>query len=466
LEVKLNIRIIALFILINLTVSCGGSSESNADVNNQEVNLTLTTPVDTVTQKVTLQPVVVEKIVSNIFSYAAIKSDSSVVTWGKANYGGDSSEVQDILVGVNDIYATDAAFAALKDDGTVVTWGKANYGGDSSNVSSDLYNIKEIISTYSSFAALREDNTVISWGLNSKGYYQTLLTDVRHFVASRSYFSAIKNDGSIVYWNNNNLEDITSYAPSITQLISSNSDVFAAILTSGEVISWGNSKLLENFPKNGLYGVKKVYSTGSGFLAILDDETTKYWGIERNNTLGVNPSATLANVKSVKFSGTSNTIALNATGTVISWGLYHEKDNIYSAKNWEIYNDYPKTLPIIDHIYGFSASSLSPPAFGASDKNGNLYLWGGIGLPKKPINNIELVVGAGGAIAALKRDKTVEYWGNISVEIDPVTLEPKIKPFLTDIVKIYASDVGFAAIKEDGTIITWGKFVNDGIVEF
>jgi hypothetical protein len=57
------------------------------------------------------------------------------VTWGRPDDGGDSSEAQDQLKGVQQVKATDFAFAAILADGSVVTWGHPNSGGDSSAVS-------------------------------------------------------------------------------------------------------------------------------------------------------------------------------------------------------------------------------------------------------------------------------------------------------------------------------------------
>ena len=56
------------------------------------------------------------------------------MTWGDPDYGGDSSEVQDQLKGVQQLQATDYAFAAILADGSVVTWGSPGEGGDSSAV--------------------------------------------------------------------------------------------------------------------------------------------------------------------------------------------------------------------------------------------------------------------------------------------------------------------------------------------
>ena len=56
------------------------------------------------------------------------------MTWGDPGFGGDSSQVQDQLKGVQQIQATAYAFAAILADGSVVTWGKPGEGGDSSAV--------------------------------------------------------------------------------------------------------------------------------------------------------------------------------------------------------------------------------------------------------------------------------------------------------------------------------------------
>ena len=56
-------------------------------------------------------------------AFAAILEDGSVVTWGHAIYGGDSSAVRDQLSGVQQIQATSEAFAAILAGGSVVTLG-------------------------------------------------------------------------------------------------------------------------------------------------------------------------------------------------------------------------------------------------------------------------------------------------------------------------------------------------------
>ncbi|CAE7915552.1 unnamed protein product, partial [Symbiodinium sp. KB8] len=81
------------------------------------------------------------------FASAAILGDGSVVTWGEARFGGDSSGVRDQLKNVQQIQTTSGAFAAILGDGSVVTWGDAGFGGDSSGVRDQLKNVQQIQAT-------------------------------------------------------------------------------------------------------------------------------------------------------------------------------------------------------------------------------------------------------------------------------------------------------------------------------
>ncbi|MBG0744936.1 MAG: peptidase M23, partial [Cylindrospermopsis raciborskii KL1] len=81
----------------------------------------------------------VTQIFSTVYAFAALKSNGSVVTWGDSSYGGNSSSVATQLTsGVTQIFSTYSAFAALKSGGSVVTWGDSSYGGNSSSVAGQL----------------------------------------------------------------------------------------------------------------------------------------------------------------------------------------------------------------------------------------------------------------------------------------------------------------------------------------
>ena len=86
------------------------------------------------------------------------------MTWGDADFGGDSSAVQDQLKTVQQIQASNTAFAAVLGDGSVVTWGNRSGGGDSSAVQHQLKNVQQIQAAPSAFAAILGDGSAISWG--------------------------------------------------------------------------------------------------------------------------------------------------------------------------------------------------------------------------------------------------------------------------------------------------------------
>jgi uncharacterized repeat protein (TIGR02059 family) len=124
----------------------------------------------------------VTAIASNYSSFAALRADGSVVTWGDS-YGGNSSAVAkqlDGTVDVTDIASTNVAFAALRADGSVVTWGHSNFGGNSSTVAKQLdgtVNVVSISSNGAAFSALRVDGSVVTWGNSNYGGDSSAVAD-------------------------------------------------------------------------------------------------------------------------------------------------------------------------------------------------------------------------------------------------------------------------------------------------
>ena len=190
---------------------------------------------------------VVQQIQATSEAFAAILEDGSVVTWGNALCGGDSSAVRDQLRVSQQIQATGGAFAAILEDGSVVTWGHAEYGGDSSAVRDQLKGVaadsslslvhllrfwkmdpslpgvmqeyggdssavrdqltgvQQIQSTlYGAFAAILEDESVVTWGNALRGGDSSAVRDqlkgVVQIEASAGAFAAILEDGSVVTW--------------------------------------------------------------------------------------------------------------------------------------------------------------------------------------------------------------------------------------------------------------------------
>eukprot|EP00913_Durusdinium_trenchii_P019281 g18123.t1 len=156
----------------------------------------------------------VQDVTATSDAFAAVIQDGSVVTWGRADCGGDSSAVQEQLCGVKQITGTrcntlcysggvisdTGAFAAILSDGSVVTWGSAECGGDSSSVQHQLKDVQDIAATSSAFAARLKDGSVVSWGQGGVWQEQDPLRRVRHIEGSDDAFAAILDDDSVVTW--------------------------------------------------------------------------------------------------------------------------------------------------------------------------------------------------------------------------------------------------------------------------
>ena len=70
--------------------------------------------------------------------------------------------MQEQLRNVQRIQATDGAFAAILESGAVVTWGRADCAGDSSQVQGQLRNVQHIQATAFAFAAIVESGNVVT----------------------------------------------------------------------------------------------------------------------------------------------------------------------------------------------------------------------------------------------------------------------------------------------------------------
>ncbi len=232
----------------------------------------------------------VEKLVSTSTSFAALKTDGSVVTWGYPKSGGDSRKVSSHLMsGVIQIFSTGAAFAALKNDGSVVTWGDPKSGGDSSKVSSDLKSgVKQIFSSLRAFAALKDDESVIIWGDSTAGGSSkdvNLRGQVSQIVSTAVAFAALKNGGSVVVWGHpehgGDSSAVASELDSGVLSICSTGGAFAALKKYGSVVTWGDalrggdSREVASFLQS---GVQRIFSTQTAFAALMDSGAIITWG--------------------------------------------------------------------------------------------------------------------------------------------------------------------------------------------
>ncbi|CAE7856367.1 unnamed protein product, partial [Symbiodinium microadriaticum] len=99
------------------------------------------------------------QVAASMLAFACLRGDGCVTTLGPEKYGGDCSLVEESLRTVVKIQSTLHSFAAVREDGTVVTWGRKS-GGDVEQPLGDL-TAKEIQATSLAFAAICTDGSVV-----------------------------------------------------------------------------------------------------------------------------------------------------------------------------------------------------------------------------------------------------------------------------------------------------------------
>ncbi|CAE8641290.1 unnamed protein product [Polarella glacialis] len=282
-------------------------------------------------------PLLMEGVVQirgNGNAFAAIKADGSVVTWGTADFGGNSSAVAPLLTeGVVQVCGTNGAFAAIKADGSVVTWGKADFGGNSSAVAPLLTEgVVQVCGTSGAFAAIKADGSVVTWGKANFGGHSSLVAPlliegIAQVCGTNGAFAAIKADGSVVTWGRDDFgSNYSAVAPLLTEGVTQvcgTSGAFAAIKADGSVVTWGkadyggNSSLVAPLLTE---GVTQVFGISNAFAAIKADGSVVTWGDAES---GGNSSAVASLLKEgvVQVCGTSDAFAaIKADGSVVTWG--------------------------------------------------------------------------------------------------------------------------------------------------
>ena len=358
----------------------------------------------------------VTQVFSNYSSFAALKADGSVVTWGSPYAGGNSSAVASQLTsGVTQVFSTVRAFAALKADGSVVTWGSSEVGGDSTGVAAQLSSgVTQVFSTSGAFAALKANGSVVTWGSQKFDYIHfsavaaQLSSGVTQIFATGGAFAALKADGSVVTWGSSSGGDSSGVAAQlstgVTQIFS-NVSAFAALKADGSVVTWGSS--FSGGDSSGVApklssGVTQIFSTNAAFAALKADGSVVTWGgsIVGGDSSGV--AAKLTSGVAQIFSTDSAFAALKADGSVVTWGYTDGVDSSAVAA---------KLASGVTQIF----SNVS--AFAALKANGAVVTWGADG-------------GNSSAVAA---------------------------QLSSGVTQIFSTQKSFAALKADGSVVTWGN---------
>ncbi|CAE7556829.1 unnamed protein product, partial [Symbiodinium necroappetens] len=347
-----------------------------------------------------------------------------------------------------------AAFALVRGDGTVVTWGDAQSGGDSSSVYKGLTKVQTIKATSRAFAALKRDGQVVTWGdplRGGRGGPSSHLMDVRSLQASQSAFAALRNDGRVVTWGDTAAgADSNSVSQRLLEVSSISATAFAlaAICQDGLVETWGDRRYGGDCRavQKELQSVRSIVGNDFAFAAIRADGSVVCWGKDDSGGSTGEMQAQLIDVVSIEASSAAFA-AIRSDGRVVAWGDRQFGGDCSSVR---------------DQLIQVQSITASRAAFAALKADNTVVVWGHeqyggtVSLQISPqLNHVNLIKATEFAFAALKSDGQVVTWGNPVEGGD--SQSPSVKEKLRDVQQIEASSGAFLAIRADGSVVCWGN---------
>ncbi|MEL1231778.1 MAG: hypothetical protein VXA26_10725, partial [Candidatus Neomarinimicrobiota bacterium] len=248
------------------TVVTWGSSDYGGSSSFGYVGTT-TTDTGTTVQVALIENIV--DIVSNDRAFAALTASGGVLTWGDISLGGfpakiysDYTDTVESIENVNSIYSNGIhSFAAVKNDGSIYTWGTmpAQFNDPTASdmgVSSGD-EIQEVIGNATGWTALFTDGSTYHFGGygsnptdtgNSSSFTNIIKVYKNHYA-----WTALDSSGNIYTWgynwNGGDHDDAGNFygssqlaselAGNVTDVIPGSTS-FAAILSDGTARAWGS----------------------------------------------------------------------------------------------------------------------------------------------------------------------------------------------------------------------------------
>ena len=477
----------------------------------------------------------------------ALKSDGTVWTWGGNEYGqlGDGTTTDSYvpiqvgsLTNVIAVAAGDDHTIVLKSDGTVWAWGY-NYSGQLGNGSTEdsptpvqvsgLTDVVAISGGYFHSIALKSDGTVWAWGLNYYGQLGNgttinsttpvqvnLLTNVTTIASGQFHVIALKNDNTVWTWGNNeygqlgdgttidsltpvqicdagesapcssHLSDVTAVTTGGWSLIRVEyqdiQSYSVALKADGTVWTWGRNKYgqLGDGTTNdsaipvqtgGFEGVSAIAAGGSHTVALKSDGTVWTWGSNEYGQLG--DGTTIDSFIPIQASSLTDAtdnddgMIYSVSGTVegLAGTLVLQnngRDDLPIGENGSFTFTTPLTVGS-----PYNVTILTQPSGQkcvVENGKGRLYSANVTAVTvncRNLFSDVKAVAAGTFHTTALKNDGSVWTWGsNVYGQLgDGTTIDrstPLLVSNLTDVVDIAVGYFHTIALKTDGTVWTWG----------
>ena len=406
-------------------------------------------------------------------SYAALKTDGSVVCWGEDATGGsfathypDDAGDADLASGISKIYTTRYSFAAVTTAGKVYTWGwsggGSTYATHYPNTAGDADLASGVISIASSlyaFAALKSDGSVICWGTAGYGesfathYPDTygdadLASGVSEIYSTERAFCALKTDGSVITWGSETLE-------------------YGSRTGSASTTHYPTSDVLTS-------GVSKVFTNNRSFFALKTDNTLVRWGYLANQLIYTDHGSqaadnTLSGMSNIGFKyGASDygVTVISDSGEVYAWAGSASKllnARRYNTSTTGDLSSLANNVASTSQSFAILKTDGETVIFGHNNNGGEVLTQEENDDNGFLLNCVKLI-SSQQAFCMLKNDGSVQTRGHVSYGGDHADASWGIVSgsVSSGVVDIYANNDAFVALKDNGDTISWGNSTYGG----
>ncbi len=432
-------------------------------------------------------------------SILAMKTDGTLWVWGR--YQPIPQEIEE-MSGVDDIdvggyyyeidgYDGDDVLAVK--DGSLWTW--KEFGGGLATPQcvsslSDVASVSVSLSFYQSCMVVKNDGTVWAWGDNNDGQLGDGTTTDRATpvqavglsgvkqAAVGSYDSiALKQDGAVWIWGYGTSSNRDMHLSAVLRIPDLQGDITASTYNERYVLADGYVRELTTSGAGEIIlGDTSQVSAGCEHrLALKDDKTVWAWGENDSGQLGDGttasrstpaPVAGLSNVKQV-FAGAFSSFVVKEDGSLWTWGAtvpYMSESDMLSPVQISGLSDVASVSASYGHVLVLK-------------NDGTVWAWGentfgqlGNGTTQTSyapvqvsgLTNVKAIDAADNSSVAVKNDGTVWTWGSDNFgELGNGTFdEPSSIPVqvtgLTGIEQVDSGGIHCVALKNDGTVWTWG----------
>lgn len=247
---------------------------------------------------------------------AAIRSDSTLVTWGAFDpsitaYSIDTSRNVSNLVA---IAAGESHLVALRSDGTVAVLGDSFF--NQAIIPEGLSGVTAVAAGAYHCVALRSDGSVATWGDNR--FHQTTvfetLTGIQAIAAGTYHSMALRNDGTVSIWGSWDSARNPQGLKNVIRIAAGN-DFCMALKQDGTVVTWGS---MDPMPAPQNSAVVAIAAGAKHGMALRADGSIVTWRPFPNNVPVVRSD--LPNIKSISAHG-DICMALGNDGTVYNWSV-------------------------------------------------------------------------------------------------------------------------------------------------